>query len=47
VRRRRDALRDLYRVSNGDYDAYWHYHLDQEHHRVHHAHYHSNYQLAA
>jgi hypothetical protein len=34
-------------VSNGDYDAYWHYHLDQEHHRVHHAQYHSSYQLAA
>ena len=33
--------------SNGDFDAYWHYHLDQEHHRVHHARYRDNYQLAA
>ncbi|MGH3948133.1 MAG: ISKra4 family transposase [Pseudonocardiaceae bacterium] len=30
-------------VSNGDFDAYWHYHLDQEHHRVHHPPYHSTY----
>ena len=34
-------------VSNGDYDTYWHYHLNQEHHRVHHAQYHSSYQLTA
>jgi hypothetical protein len=22
-------------ISNGDFDAYWRYHLDREHHRVH------------
>ena len=34
-------------VTNGDLDTYWHYHLDQEHHRIHHAQYHDNHQLAA
>ncbi|MGH3845845.1 MAG: ISKra4 family transposase [Pseudonocardiaceae bacterium] len=34
-------------VSNGDFDAYWSYHLDQEHHRVHHSRYRDSYQLAA
>jgi hypothetical protein len=34
-------------TSSGDFDAYWHYHLDQEHHRVHHTQYHNSYQLAA
>lgn len=33
--------------SNGDFDAYWHYHLNQEHHRVHHTRYRDNHQLAA
>ncbi len=33
--------------SNGDLDAYWHYHLNQEHHRIHHTRYRDNYQLAA
>lgn len=26
-------------ASNGDFDAYWRYHIDQEHRRVHHARY--------
>jgi hypothetical protein len=34
-------------VSNGDFDAYWRYHLDQEHHRVHHTRYQDTHQLAA
>ncbi len=34
-------------VSNGDFDAYWHYHFNQEHHRVHHTQYHGNHKLAA
>ena len=34
-------------VSNGDLNAYWNHHLNQEHHRVHHARYRDNYQLAA
>ncbi len=34
-------------VSNGDFNAYWSYHLDQEHHRVHQAQYRDSYQLAA
>ncbi|MGH3889668.1 MAG: ISKra4 family transposase [Pseudonocardiaceae bacterium] len=34
-------------VSNGDFDAYWRYHLNQEHHRVHQTRYRDNYQLAA
>ncbi len=34
-------------VSNGDFDTYWHYHLAQEHHRVHHARYRSSHQLTA
>jgi hypothetical protein len=34
-------------VSNGDFDTYWQYHLDQEQHRVHHARYPNNYQLTA
>jgi hypothetical protein len=34
-------------VTNGDFNAYWHYHLNQEHHRVHHAQYHDSYLLAA
>ncbi|MGH3903936.1 MAG: ISKra4 family transposase [Pseudonocardiaceae bacterium] len=34
-------------VFNGDFDAYWRYHLDQEHHRVHHTRYRGSYQLAA
>lgn len=33
--------------SNGDFDTYWRYHLDQEHHRVHHARYRDSYQPAA
>jgi hypothetical protein len=39
------TLRTL--ISNGDFNAYWSYHLDQEHHRVHQARYRSSYQLAA
>jgi hypothetical protein len=39
------SLRAL--VSNGDFDAYWRYHLDQEHHRVHHTKYQHTHQLAA
>jgi len=34
-------------VSNGHFDAYWHYHLNQEHHRVHHTQYHGSHKLAA
>ena len=34
-------------VSNGDFDPYWRYHLDQEHDRVHHARYSSSHPLAA
>ncbi len=34
-------------VSNGDVNAYWHYHLDQEHHRVHHTRYRDSHQHAA
>lgn len=33
--------------SNGDFDTYWHHHLNQEHHRVHHTRYRDNYHLAA
>ena len=33
--------------SNGDFDTYWRYHLDQEHHRVHHARYPNSRQLPA
>jgi hypothetical protein len=29
-------------ISNGDYDAYWSYHLDQEHQRIHKARYANN-----
>jgi hypothetical protein len=32
-------------ASNGDFDTYWHYHLNQEHHRVHHTRYPDNHQL--
>jgi hypothetical protein len=39
------ALRAM--VSNGDFDAYWRYHLDQEHHRVHSSRYQHTHQLAA
>jgi hypothetical protein len=28
--------------TNGDFDAYWHYHLTQEHHHVHQARYHNH-----
>jgi hypothetical protein len=28
--------------ANGDFDAYWHYHLDQERHHVHEARYHDH-----
>lgn len=34
-------------VAHGDFNAYWHYHLNQEHHRVHHTRYRDSYQLAA
>jgi hypothetical protein len=34
-------------VSNGDFDAYWRYHLDQEHHRVHSSRYQHTHELAA
>ena len=34
-------------LSNGDFDAYWRYHLNQEHHRVHHTRYQDTHQLAA
>jgi hypothetical protein len=33
--------------SNGDFDTYWRYHLDQEHHRIHRTRYRDNHQLAA
>jgi hypothetical protein len=34
-------------VSNGDFDEYWHYHLNQELHRVHRARYRKDHELAA
>jgi hypothetical protein len=34
-------------VSNGDLDAYWRYHLDREHHRVHQNRYQDRYALTA
>jgi hypothetical protein len=34
-------------ITNGDLDAYWRYHLDQEHQRNHTARYQQQYQLAA
>ena len=34
-------------VANGDFDDYWRYHLDQEHHRIHNSRYQHTYQLAA
>ncbi|MCA1682323.1 MAG: ISKra4 family transposase, partial [Actinobacteria bacterium] len=39
------TLRALH--SNGDFDAYWRYHLDQEHHRIHNTRYRHGDQLAA
>jgi hypothetical protein len=32
---------------NGDFDAYWAFHLAQEHHRVHQAHHQDDYGLTA
>ncbi len=34
-------------VSTGDFDTYWRYHLQREHHRVHHTHYQDRYALTA
>jgi hypothetical protein len=34
-------------IANGDLDDYWTFHLQQEHHRVHHTRYHSDHALAA
>jgi hypothetical protein len=34
-------------AANGDFDAYWRYHLRREHERIHHAKYHDAYVLAA
>jgi len=34
-------------VSNGDFNTYWHYHHNQEHHRVHHTQYRDSDQPAA
>ncbi|MGH3885958.1 MAG: ISKra4 family transposase, partial [Pseudonocardiaceae bacterium] len=34
-------------TSNGDFNAYWRYHLDQEHHHIHHTRYRDSCQLAA
>jgi hypothetical protein len=34
-------------ISNGDFDAYWRYHLRREHERIHHAKYRETYDLAA
>jgi hypothetical protein len=34
-------------IANGDFPAYWRYHLDREHHRVHQAHQQDEYDLTA